>query len=102
MFASNSRYAGIETAEYVMRGGKTVKYLLRRFVPQPEQLVTAAEITVPGNTRLDNIAAAYIGDAEQFWRICDVNRAMRADDLEIPGQRLRIPLPDGITGLSNG
>ena len=49
--------------------------------------------------RLDNIAAQYLGDPEQFWRICDANGAMRPDELtETVGRRLRITLPEGIPG----
>ena len=35
----------------------------------------------PQGDRLDNIAARYLGDPEQFWRICDANGAMRPDEL---------------------
>jgi hypothetical protein len=49
--------------------------------------------------RLDIIAATYLGDPEQFWRICDANNAMRPDELtETPGRQLRITLPEGIQG----
>jgi hypothetical protein len=52
--------------------------------------------------RLDNIAALYLGDPEQFWRICDANAAMRPNELtETIGRRLRITLPEGIPGTSN-
>jgi hypothetical protein len=47
--------------------------------------------------RLDNIAAKYLGDPEQFWRLCDANGAMRPDALtETIGRWLRITLPEGI------
>ena len=32
-----SRYYGIEMAELVLPGGKTVVYMRRRFVPSPDQ-----------------------------------------------------------------
>ena len=31
--------------------------------------------------RLDNITAKYLGDPEQFWRMCDANGAMRPEEL---------------------
>ena len=44
----------------------------------------------------------YLGDPEQFWRVCDANRAMRPDELtETIGRRLRITLPEGIPGAPN-
>ena len=55
-----------------------------------EHMVTEGE-------RLDNITAQYLGDPEQFWRVCDANGAMRPDELtETIGRRLRITLPEGI------
>ncbi|MFL5804527.1 MAG: hypothetical protein ACJ8CR_22625 [Roseiflexaceae bacterium] len=48
------------------------------------------------------LPAGYLDDPEQFWRICDANRAMRPDELtETVGRRLRITLPEGIPGMPN-
>ena len=45
------------------------------------------------------LRSSMLGDAEQFWRICDANRAMRPDELtETTGRRLRITLPEDIPG----
>ena len=53
--------------------------------------------------RLDHIAAKYLGDPEQFWRLCDANGAIRADDLIEPvGRSIRITLPENIPGVQNG
>jgi len=53
--------------------------------------------------RLDNIAAANLGDPLAFWRICDSNNAMRPEDLTAtPGAAIRITLPQGIPGATNG
>ena len=52
--------------------------------------------------RLDNLAAEYLGDPEQFWRICDANGVLRPDELtDTIGRRIRITLPDGIPGAPN-
>ena len=101
-FPLNSRYGGIETATLETPAGKTVIYLRRRFLPAPEGFALLQEHTVTQGERLDNITARYLGDPEQFWRVCDANRAMRPDELtETIGRRLRITLPEGIPGLPN-
>jgi hypothetical protein len=52
--------------------------------------------------RLDNLAARYLGDPEQFWRLCDANGAMRPDELvEVIGAVIKITLPQGIAGSQN-
>jgi hypothetical protein len=52
--------------------------------------------------RLDNIAARYLGDPEQFWRLCDANGVLRPEALiETIGNRIRITLPEGIPAASN-
>jgi hypothetical protein len=96
-FAPTSRYASVETVTIELPGGKSVVYLRRRFLPPPERLGLLQEHVVTSGERLDNITALYLGDPEQFWRLCDANRAMRPDALtERPGRRLRITLPDGV------
>ena len=98
-FPINSRYYGVETAELKTASGEIVVYLRRRFVPQPERFELLEVHTVTEGERLDHIAAKHLGDPEQFWRICDANRAMHPDDLtETIGRKLRITLPEGIPG----
>jgi hypothetical protein len=98
-FPPTSRYFAIEIAESQAPDGRTIKYLLRRFVPPPEGFTTLVEHTVRQGERLDNITAQYLGDPEQFWRVCDANAAMRPDELtETIGRRIRITLPEGIPG----
>jgi nucleoid-associated protein YgaU len=101
LFAPNSRYYGIGTATLDVPGGDPVAYVLRRFVPRPERLQTLQTYTVQQGDRLDNIAAKFLGDPTLFWRLCDANRAMRPWDLtETPGTRLRVTMPDGVTGTA--
>ena len=74
-------------------------YVRRRFCPPPERFALLHEHTVTQGERLDNITARYLGDPEQFWRICDANAAMRPDELtETVCNKLRIALPEGIPG----
>lgn len=102
LFPPASRYFGIETATLEDAAGKTVIYLRRRFVPLPEHFALLQEHVVTQEERLDNITAKYLDDPEQFWRVCDANRAMRPDELaETIGRRLRITLPEGIPGTPN-
>jgi hypothetical protein len=100
-FSFTSRYYTIETAKLERADGKTIVYIRRRFVPQPERFTLLHEHTVTQGERLDNITANYLGDPEQFWRVCDANRTMRPDELtesDRIGRRLRITLPEGIPG----
>lgn len=98
LFPSTSRYHGIETAILTTPEGKEITYLTRRFVPPPERFDLLQEHVVAQGERLDNLTAHYLGDPEQFWRVCDANNAMRPEELEEVGRRLRITLPEGIPG----
>ena len=98
LFAPTSRYYGI-AMNTIVEDGRPVIYVLRRFVPQPEQFQVLQTHTVIQGERLDNIAAQYLGDSTLFWRICDANRAMRPWTLtETVGRKLNITMPAGITG----
>jgi len=99
-FSPTSRYYGIETAKLETPEGKVIIYLRRRLLPSPERFSLLYEHVVTQGERLDNVTARYLGDPEQFWRVCDGNGAMRPEELtETPGRRLRITLPEGIPGI---
>lgn len=101
-FPPSSRYHGIETAQLTQPDGRVVAYVRRRFLPPPEAFALVQLHTVMAGDRLDNVAARYLGDPEQFWRLCDANRAMRPEALvETAGARLRITLPEGIPGAGD-
>ncbi len=102
MFSINSRYYGVPTATLETGDGRQVVYLLRRFVPPPENFALLVEHAVTEGERVDNITAGYLGDPEQFWRLCDANGAIRPEELvETVGRRIRITLPEGIPGTPN-
>lgn len=100
VFPVTSRYYGVATATIETLDKKAVAYLRRRFLPRQERFELIREHTVVQGDRLDNIAATYLGDPEQFWRIADANGAMRPEELtEEIGRRLRITQPEGIPGV---
>lgn len=99
MFGMTSRYFNLSTAKIEMASSETIAYVRRRFIPPPERFALLQEYTVTQGERLDNITAHFLGDPEQFWRVCDANRAMRPEELtETVGRKLRITLPEGIPG----
>ena len=53
----------------------------RRFLPPPENFAPLQSVTVVAGDRLDNLAARYLGDPQQYWRLCDANRAMQPEAL---------------------
>ncbi|MEM6714578.1 MAG: LysM domain-containing protein [Cyanobacteria bacterium P01_C01_bin.147] len=101
-FPLTSRYHGIGVAQLEAGDGTQIPYLRRRFVPQPERFELLQEHVVKQGERLDNITYQHLGDPEQFWRLCDANRAMHPEELTAEtGRRLRITLPEGIPGAAN-
>jgi hypothetical protein len=102
LFPTSSRYYGIETAQLTTPAGTRIAYVRRRFAPQPDDLALVQEHSVVEGDRLDNLAAKYFGDPEQFWRLCDANGAIRPEELiETAGRKLRITLPQGVPGVTN-
>ncbi len=97
-FKPNSRYFSIETTSYETPDGKVIRYMHRRFLPALDRFTLLQEHVVTEGDRLDVITARYLGDAEQFWRICDANSVMRPQELETIGRRIQITLPEGIPG----
>ena len=68
-----------------------------------EVITSAVEHGQGTHTVLSQIAAQELGDSELFWRLCDANGALRPDELTAePGRAIRITLPEGIPGASDG
>jgi hypothetical protein len=98
-FEPTSRYAGMKTATVSVPdgsgGAREVTYVLRRFLPPPGAATALARHTVVQGDRLDTIAARYLGDPLQFWRICDAEGAMDPFELTSePGRTLVVPVPE--------
>jgi hypothetical protein len=91
VFFRGSRYEHVPDAEVADRVGRTIRYKRMRFIPAVEAM--AAEAVRQGD-RPDLVAYRTLGDPEQFWRLCDVNRTLRPADLTAtPGTRIGVPGP---------
>jgi hypothetical protein len=95
-----SRYARTPIGTITVADGtghqRTVRFLRRRFPPQPDTLATLGEHVVVHGDRLDLIAASALGDPTQFWRICDANPTIHPEELTAEdriGSTVRIPVP---------
>jgi hypothetical protein len=97
LYPPTSRYYGLSSAETTREDGRTVRYLLRRFLPDPATLVPLGEHRVADGDRLDNLAAQYLGDPLQSWRLGDSNLTLRLEALVAEtGGRIRLTLPAGV------
>lgn len=101
-FAPGSRYFDLETDVYQAEDGREITYVKRRFIGQPDQFPLLQEHSVSEGERMDHIAAKYLNDPEQFWRICDANAAMDPHELtDNLGTIIRITLPEGAPDNNN-
>ena len=94
MFEHTSRYYNLETAQYTAPDGRKIAYKRRRFLPQGQAMPLLQEVMVVEGDRLDLITHNTLGDAEQFWQVCDANNTLNPSELtdEI-GDTIRIPMP---------
>lgn len=94
MFDNTSRYAKLPTTTVTDSTGRLVTYVQRRFLPAGDSHRVLVEVSVTAGDRLDLIAHRTLGNAEQYWRICDANDALDPFELtEDPGRVLLVPLP---------
>jgi hypothetical protein len=95
MFEPTSRYFALKDLLFNMPGVQhQIPYKQRRFLPSADDIQTFQEISFSAGDRLDLIAFRTLGDAEQFWRICDAN-IDTMHPLEMtsePGRIIRIPI----------
>lgn len=95
-FAATSRYAKSAINTYVDAQGNAISYVARRFVPSPDGFALLQTYTVITGDRIDNLAATFLLDPEQYWRLCDANTAMEPEALMVLGSELRITMPAGV------
>ncbi len=94
MFDHTSRYYLVEDAIYQSEDGRNITYKRRRFLPQGDRIPWLSLVSIAPGERLDLIAARTLGDAEQFWQICDANDCLNPFDLTAEiGTTLRVPIP---------
>jgi hypothetical protein len=102
IYQPGSRYYGLALADITLADGRTVRYLRRRFLPDPSALVTTVVFRVVDGDRLDNLSARYLGDPLAAWRIADANGVLRMEEVvEETGRRVRSTLPEGVQGNPN-
>ncbi|MBZ4415592.1 LysM domain-containing protein [Myxococcus sp. RHSTA-1-4] len=86
MFDPTSRYASLEVATHHVtdaRGERReVRYVRRRFLPPLDEQVPLVEHLLTEGERLDHLAARYLNDPAQSWRLCDANGVLHPDELE--------------------
>jgi hypothetical protein len=93
-FPATSRYFTVGQGQRTTPDGRTIAYVLRRFVPPPSPAPLFLQHVVKRGERLDQIAATYLGDPLRFWQLCDANGAMSPDDdIDAPGSTILIPVP---------
>jgi hypothetical protein len=96
MISQTSRYYTNGVAVLVTPEGDEIRYLRRRFLPDPGKDRILALHMVSAGERPDIIAARYLGDPEVFWRLCDANGTDRPDNLtKTAGKRIKIPFITG-------
>ena len=89
----SSRYATVPRATHIADDGTPFPYLRRRFVPPASGADLGVHEVAEGD-RPDTIAAARLGDPEQYWRLCDANNVMHPRELTVEiGRRIRILMP---------
>ncbi|MEG4233984.1 hypothetical protein QUA40_18025 [Microcoleus sp. Pol11C3] len=94
MFEHTSRYYNLETAQTTTADGRKISYKRRRFLPQGQAMPLLQEVMVVEGDRLDLITHNTLGDAEQFWQVCDANNILNPTELTAEiGETIRIPMP---------
>lgn len=93
MFSDTSRYARLPLKAVVRPDGQELRYVSRRFLPQPASLIRAGADTVGTADRLDHIAYRAYGDPLQFWRIVDATLIFEPEEVSrVTDRRLMIPM----------
>ena len=99
-FPPTSRYAGIPVDALDPGSGRSpVPFLGRRFCPHTERFSQLYEARIIEGDRRDLLADTHFGDAELWWRLADANGIVDPRDLTEPiGRRIRVTLPEAVTG----
>lgn len=99
MFSRGSRYELISTSTLLQRQAdgtvREVRFVHRRFLPELDQHLLVAQHEVAPGERLDLLAARYLGDPTQYWRLCDANGVVHPDELEELGRVIDVSMKKG-------
>jgi hypothetical protein len=98
-FDPDSRYYGLSVLDGSTAEGTPVRYVARRFVPDPGGLSVVQTYRVRQGDRIDVVAASLLGRPLAYWQLCDANLAVEPDDVVAqPGRFIVVTLPRGIAG----
>ena len=97
-YDTSSRYYGLAVLEFTTPDGTVLRYVQRRFIPRVSLFTTLALHKVQQGDRIDVLAARYLGDPLQYWRVCDANLAVRPSDPLDLGKSVSIPGPALLPG----
>lgn len=90
----SSRYYGSAVEQFELANGTPVVYLARRIIPPASTYASTQTYVITEADRLDNLAAAFLGDSLLYWIICDANSATDPDELTAQaGRQIAIPVP---------
>jgi hypothetical protein len=93
MFFTGSRYNAVDIAQITLPDGRVVSYKRMRFIPDAGG--GSLSYKVRQGDRADLASYNALGDAEQFWRLCDVNCVQRPVDLtDEAGEKIAVPGPN--------
>ena len=96
LFGPNSRYTGIPTATLTLPDGTTVVHAAPTPGPGAGGVRDRGGLHLRGGDRLDNVTYRQLGDPELFWRLCDANRVLSPEELEVLNRSIRISFPEGV------
>jgi hypothetical protein len=97
-FPATSRYATTPLAALAQPDGQALRYLRRRFLPDPARFAVVQTYRVLQGDRMDRMATNVLGDPEAFWRLADANGCIAPDELEQPQRRIVLTLPQDMAG----
>lgn len=94
MFDPQSRYydPSLPNETYLTSDGRRIPYRPLRTVPKPETIPVLTEVDSKTGERADQLAARTLGNAEESWRLYDLNLVI--DPLSIStrwSQRWKVP-----------
>lgn len=97
-YPPGSRHHGLAVRQATLPNGRTVSFLDRRLVTDPDALVERTRLELRGDERLDHVAAAQHGSPTAWWLLVEAHVVDHPEELvAAPGRRLRIVLPPTAT-----